>query len=76
VVSILASITNPLLYAGRKLLVMATLRLCQTLLRSLEFPRMLDHLSLRGRQQVLKSRVDADYPSSDPLDLLRLGIHE
>ena len=53
VVPILASIPNPLLYAARKVLVMPTLRLRQTLLGSLEFPRMLDDLSLRGRQQVL-----------------------
>jgi len=75
-VSILASIANPLLDSGRQLDVVAALRLRQTPFRSLEFPRMLDYLPLRGRQQVGKSRVDTDHPRSDPFNLLRLGRDE
>src|SRR5262249_4344794 len=75
-VSILPSIAYSLLEARREFRVMAALRLRQTHLALLEFPRMLDHLSLRGRHQVLKSRIDADHAISHPLNLLRLRIHE
>src|SRR5262245_12114051 len=75
-VSILPSIAYSLLEARREFRVVAALRLRQTPLGLLEFPRMLDHLSLRGGQQVLKSRVDADHAISHPLNLLRLRIYE
>src|SRR5215469_9259783 len=76
VIAILTSVANPLLDPGRQLGVVAALRLCQSPFRSFEFPRMFNHLPTRGRQQVVKSGVDADHPRGDALNLLWLGIDE
>ena len=75
-VSIFASIAYLLLDPGGKFLIMAALRLRQPAFGLLEFARMLDYFPRGGRQQVLKSWVDADYAASDAFDLLRLSLDE
>lgn len=75
-IAIFALIGETFLQSSGKLLVMATLGLCEPLGRMFEFPGMWNLLARRERQQVGKARVNADPSISDMRNMVWLRIDD